>query len=329
MAGGKSSSAAFSVFLVDGYNVLAAKAQGITHVIKALFEKSTGLGDAWDTQTPTGLQTATLTQTGAFFDDSLNTIHTAFAAVAQTVSRLVVFAYAGNTFGAEFTGIQGSFGLTYDVAGSIGQLTKANVTYQVSGSVDRGMIVATLLQKTVTWNSFTDGNSVDYTLDRSQRPIPITSNTLANPTVITTAVPHGLTSGQIVLISGNITSSPSINGPTTYAVTVISPTTFSIPVNCTTGGTGGTLIPANTVNGGASYLEVSEMTGPTGFVGKVRHSADNVTYADLAVHNNVTAAPASERIVVAAGTTVNRYLCFTGTITGAGTLTPFCGFARF
>ncbi len=324
---GKVSSASFAVLLIDGYNLLGAKVQSVTHKIAALAEKTTGLGDLWDLFTPTGLATATLTQAGAFFDDSTNAIHTAFTAVAQTVNRIVVFAFAGNSFGAEFVGFQGAYTQAYDVVATVGKLTKADVTYQVSGAIDRGQIIATWLQKTVTWNSFTDGNPVDYTLDRSLRPIPIVANTLANPTIVQTAVPHGLTSGQIVLISGNITSSPAINGPTTYAATVIDSTHFSIPVNCTTGGTGGTVIPANTVNGGVGYQAVSEFTAPTGFVGKIRHSADNITYIDLVTFTNVTAAPAAERIVVAAGTTVNRYLCFTGTLTGTS-ITPFCGFAR-
>lgn len=70
--------------------------------------------------------------------------------------------------------------------------------------------------------------------------VVISTNTLANPTVITTATAHNLTTGNKVYISGNITSVPSING-TVYVVTVTSPTTFTIPVNVTTAGTGGTL----------------------------------------------------------------------------------------
>lgn len=70
--------------------------------------------------------------------------------------------------------------------------------------------------------------------------VAISANTLANPTVITTATAHGLTTGNIVYVVGNITSVPSINGAS-YVVTVTSPTTFTIPVNVTTAGTGGTL----------------------------------------------------------------------------------------
>jgi hypothetical protein len=329
MAGGKVSSSQFAAFLIDGYSLLAAKITGgVTHTIKSILEKSTGLGDAWDAMLPTGLQQATIVQSGAFFDDSVNGMHLALGqAGQQATSRLVMAAFAGNTFGAEFVGIQGTYGMAYDVLGAVGLLTKANVSYQISGQVDRGMIVQTWTQKTITWNTKTDGNSIDFTLDRSQRVIPITSNTQANPTVITTPVPHGLTSADIILISGNSGSNVAINGQQT--VTVLTPTTFSIPVNDTTaGGTGGSFIRANTSNGGVGYQAVSEMTGPTGFIGKVRDSADDTTYGDLLTFTNVTAAPAAERLTNVADTVVDRYLCFTGTVTGAGTLTVFCGFAR-
>jgi hypothetical protein len=325
MAGGKASSSAFAVFLVDGYSMLAAKVQSATHLIKALFQDTTGLGDTFQFKAPTGLQTATLAQTGAFFDDAVNGIHTALTAVAQTVSRLVVLAPVGNIFGAEFVGFQGTYGMTYGVLGTVGQLTKADVVYQVSGAIDRGMIVQTWTQKSVTWNTKTDGNSIDYNTDRSLRPINITAVSVANPSQLTTGAAHGLTTGQVILVSGT-NCTPSIAGPQT--VTVVDATRFTIPVNVTvvTAGTG-SLTPLSTVNGGVGYQAISEFTGPTSFVGKIRHSVDDTVYVDLVTFTSVAAAPATERIVVAAGTTINRYLCFTGTLVGTS-ITPFCGFAR-
>lgn len=66
--------------------------------------------------------------------------------------------------------------------------------------------------------------------------INIVSNTLANPTVVTTVSNHGLTSGDIIQVF-NSNSTPSINGE--RIVTVISPTTFSVAVNVTVAGTSG------------------------------------------------------------------------------------------
>ena len=85
---------------------------------------------------------------------------------------------------------------------------------------------------------------------------------------------------------------------------------------------------ASSANGGAAYLAVTALTGFTGFVGKVRHSPDNATFADLATFANITAAPAAQRVAVAAGTTVERYLAFDGNVTGSGSITAVAGFSR-
>lgn len=69
--------------------------------------------------------------------------------------------------------------------------------------------------------------------------VTITSSSVAKPTVITTATAHGLTTGDVVTIAGHSGSTPSINGE--HTVTVTSTTQFTIPVNVTTGGTGGTV----------------------------------------------------------------------------------------
>jgi hypothetical protein len=66
----------------------------------------------------------------------------------------------------------------------------------------------------------------------------VTSSSVANPTVITTGVSHGFTTGQPVTIAGHTGSTPAISG--TYIATVLSANTFSIPVTVTVGGTGGT-----------------------------------------------------------------------------------------
>lgn len=63
----------------------------------------------------------------------------------------------------------------------------------------------------------------------------ITSNTLANPTVVTSAS-HGLTSGNQIFISGS-NSTPSIDG--LYSVLVTGANTFTVPVNVTIAGTSG------------------------------------------------------------------------------------------
>lgn len=68
--------------------------------------------------------------------------------------------------------------------------------------------------------------------------VPIISSSVANPSVITTEIAHGLVTGQNATIVGHSGSTPDVNG--LHKVTVISETTFSIEVNVTVAGTGGT-----------------------------------------------------------------------------------------
>jgi hypothetical protein len=319
-------SSQFGVLLVDGYNVLSAKIKDFSHEVEVELEPSDGLGDGWRATLPTGMRKATLTQGGAFFDTTTAGIHDAMKAAPSTV-RLVAWAVAGNLIGGLFTACQGAFSVKYAVLSAVGKLTKANVSYQVSGQLDDGVILQHATPKTVDWNTKTDGASVDYTLDPGQRAIPITSATKANPCVVTTTVPHGLTTGQKILPSGNTLAGPSINSD--LAVTVLSATTFSVAVNTTasTGaGTGGSFVVASTVLGGVGYQFVSALSGFTGFIGKIRSSPDDTTYVDLVTFTNVTAAPAAERLTVAG--TIDRYLSFNGDVTGAGSITPFVGFKR-
>jgi hypothetical protein len=320
---GKYGSASFAVLLVDGYNLLAAKVKGFAHKVTSIAESTIGLGDGTTAKGPTGIVEVTLSQEGAFFDDSTNNSHDALKS-STAVSRVLCFAIAGNAIGQPFRGVGGDYTLSYEVIAKNGTLTKANVTHDAGGALDRGTILQHHTPKTVDWNTKTLGTPVDYTLDPGQTVIPITSSSVANPSVITTPVAHGLTTGQKILISGHAGSTPAINGQQT--VTVTSSTTFTIPVNVTVGGTGGSFVLANTVNGGAGYQQVSAFSGFTGFIGKIRSSADDVTYADLITFTNVTAAPAAERKTVTG--TVDRYLCFDGDVTGAGSITPFAGFAR-
>ena len=69
--------------------------------------------------------------------------------------------------------------------------------------------------------------------------LAIVSNSLANPTLVTTLCPHGLASGDTIFWTSSAVSVPLLTVTPQQVVTVVSPTTFTIPVNCTTGGTSG------------------------------------------------------------------------------------------
>ena len=153
----KQSSAQFSALTVDGFNLLAAKVQSVSHEIAFELDPGDGLGDKWREKAPTGMWTATLEQTGAFFTTAANSIHDAMHGLPAT-KRIVSWATAGNTIGAVFNGAIGAFTAKYAVLSALGKLTKANVTYAVAGQVDEGVILQPQHQETVDWT----GASVDH-----------------------------------------------------------------------------------------------------------------------------------------------------------------------
>lgn len=85
-----------------------------------------------------------------------------------------------------------------------------------------------------------------------------------------------------------------------------------------------------TTNGGTGLLHVTANTRNGTIVVKVQHSSDNSTWADLATFTTVsTTTTTSERVVVATGTTVNRYLRANYTVAGStGSATVTVAFAR-
>ena len=89
---------------------------------------------------------------------------------------------------------------------------------------------------------------------------------------------------------------------------------------------------ASSANGGAGYLQVTAISG-TGatFDGKVRHSADDITYVDLITFAQVVLADGrkAERLTVAVGTTINRHTASSFTIAGTSpSVTFLIGFRR-
>lgn len=83
---------------------------------------------------------------------------------------------------------------------------------------------------------------------------------------------------------------------------------------------------AGTTNGGVGSIHVTACSGT--LTVKIQHSTNNSTWSDLASFTAATAAT-SERITVAPGTTVNRYLRASWTLTGASAAATFTtSFAR-
>lgn len=88
---------------------------------------------------------------------------------------------------------------------------------------------------------------------------------------------------------------------------------------------------AATTNGGTGYIHVTANSRNGACTFKVQHSADNSTWADLLTFTNTTASTlTAERVSVAAGTTVNRYLRAACTTFGGstGSVTATITFSR-
>lgn len=75
-----------------------------------------------------------------------------------------------------------------------------------------------------------------------------------------------------------------------------------------------------TVNGMMAGIWVTAYSGFTGVAVKIQHSADNSSWSDLATFTNVTAV-GKERISVARGVQINRYLRTSVDVTGTGSVT--------
>ncbi|MCG3776796.1 MAG: hypothetical protein JW395_3667 [Nitrospira sp.] len=323
----KYSGASFSVFLVDGYSLAASVTESASMGRELLTQQTNPFGVETESHTPVGLVKGTLVCGGGLFDAATDALHSDIGDVVG-VSRTVCAAIYGNTPGKPFMGFEGAYSQKYEIQDQKDGLTKANISYLISGAVDEGQIVQDLATFTADWDTKTGGaNSadtpVDYTTYDGNRPVPITSNTIANPSVVTTTKVHGLTTGDKVLIAGVATSSPTING--TQAVTVISTTTFSVPVNVTVAGTGGTIVKVDTNAGGVAYCQCTAFSGLTNLVLKITHSPDDSTYAALTTFATITAVTKERKTVTG---TVDRYLSSNGDVTGTGSVTVFSGFCR-
>lgn len=82
-------------------------------------------------------------------------------------------------------------------------------------------------------------------------------------------------------------------------------------------------------NGGVAFIHATSITSNPSVAVKVQHSTNNSTWVDLVTFTAITAV-SSERIVIAAGTTVRQYLRAISTFTGgtSPSLTYTVGFAR-
>ena len=83
---------------------------------------------------------------------------------------------------------------------------------------------------------------------------------------------------------------------------------------------------SSTSGGGVGYLQCTAASGFSAFTGQLKESSDDVTYAAFINFSTSVDAPFAERLEMSG--TVQRYVAFTGSVTGSGSITVFCGFSR-
>jgi hypothetical protein len=300
--------------LVDGYDLLGYILGLDDGEVEAVLDDITALGHAWPVEADTGSAKSGGVSLDALYDDGALLTRDVFV-TKQGVNRVLLWNVDGNVIGKRFQGYGGAVDQKHQRICADGKLHRAKATLTASGPVEDGIVLHSWLQET-TASGNTQASSHDWTTHARAVVIPITSSSVANPSVITTPAPHKLTTGQKVLIAGHAGSTPAINGEQT--VTVTGPNTFTIPVNVTVGGAGGTLTHASTVGGASGYFACNALTlgGYTDFTAKVRHSVDNATFADLITFTAISVAQKAERRVVAG--TVNRYTASSYAFSGAG-----------
>lgn len=315
-----------SAFFIVGGRNLSGDTFQLSESMESIVEEVHGLGDTFEEQVPIELARITLEASGGIYDDRVNGPVEALQAQGNTL-QVVTYGFAGTGVGADVVMLNGVFAAIWKRIAQRDGLTKAHAEYVVNSKYNVGNILHGLTAETSDPGN-TEATSVDYS---TQGPaVSITSSSVANPTTITCPVAHGLTTGNIIVISGHTGSTPSINGQ--HTVTVTGTNTFTIPVNVTVGGTGGQFVNVTTTNAnGAADLHVTALTlgGYTSVTVKVRHSADNITFTDLVTFTTVTAAPFAERKAVTG--TVQRYTAISWDFIGAGsgqTFVPYVALSR-
>lgn len=324
--------------LVDGYDLTPALAESINFTpSEALTEQTNPFGSSAEGHSPLGISKGTLVVGGGLFDKAVDPLHAAKVPDGGVgVARVACIGVEGQVKGNHFTGYAGAYSQKSEVLDTNGKLTRANVTYLPSGQVENGVILQESAAKTDDWD--THLTPYDAADDSTAEQHPITSASLANPSIITCPDNHNLASGDVIAIFGMAGGiAPDINdsgaGAWQYighTVTVIDAKTFSIPVNVTHAGTGGYFVVVSQPTGGAGYLQVTAGSGFTNFVGTIKHSVDASTWADLVTFaDTLVDYSTAQRVATALATTqVRRYLSFYGNVTGAGSLTVFAGFCR-
>ena len=271
-----------------------------------------GTTGSWETHSAVGVgKVGLVTQGGPYSDQAMLSAFQSMGTTLQTVT----YGTDGLAFAANAALLNGTYVSQWKRAPSRTALTKAQGIHTITGAYYRGQVVGfgTFSAPGDTKASYLDGNN-----DRFPAAVAIaTSN--ASSQVITSS-PHGLTSGDVVVVTGHSGSTPSINGQQTVDAVVDSVTFTMVGVTITVGGTGGT-VKRCTAHGAVANLHVTALTlgGYTDVAFKLQHSDDHSVWTDVTGGAfSTVAAVGGQQLTIAVATTVKRYVALLYSFDGAG-----------
>lgn len=300
-----------SAFLLLGGKNVSADVWDITENVENVNEQSNGLGVTMQEFESVGIAKAAFEAKGGFYTDDTLRVVAAIQSL-QGTRQLMSYGMQGQTMGADVNLIDGTFATKFNRIAQREALTKANADYVLSGKLYRGSLLHALSAET------TAGNNEATSFDGLNLPdlpsISISATSEADPTEITTATAHGLITGDIVVIVDD-DSTPSLDG--SHTVTVTGTLTFTVPVEVTAAGSAGSFKKVTQTNA-IAQLHVPALTlgGYTNLVVKVRHSHDNITFADAGTFAAITAAGTAASITITGQ--IRRYRAMSWAWTGAG-----------
>lgn len=199
------------------------------------------------------------------------------------------------------------------------------------GSNARSFIVGQSTS-TMTFDCLLDGSGAagsqfinSDTWATSPQPVTIAVNllTAGSPVILASALEASATITSAASDVVALSVATQTDGACDYGVSLDDFTAITADTNGTARDNG-----AATANGGIAQIHVTAFTGLTSDVITIEHSVDGSTaWAVLATFATITGTT-SERVVVAAGTTVRRYLRVVDDVTGTGSCTRQVSFAR-
>jgi hypothetical protein len=314
------------VFLLVGGRDISSDTFTLDETVESLTEEKHPFGTSWEEHLPIGIARVTLEAAGGLYTDRVAGIMDALQEKSG-IRQLVSYGMSGDSLGADAALLDGTYATTWKRMATRDGLTKAHAVHTITGSYLRGRV---LNGRTAVTSDPGTSTTVDQALN-PLLPVTVITSSDAGTDRVLTASPHGLTTGEVVLITGHTGSTPDVNGGHGYAVTVVDSTHFTLAgVDFSVGGTGGTVKKVSSLGASADlHVLALALGGYTNVLIKVQHSADDSSYSDLMTFTAVTTSPVAERKTVA--TQVNRYTHITWDFVGSGSsqsITPYVVLGR-